>query len=190
MTRLEQYLLRRERYRSRRTRWYRAGWHWTPFEVAPGVFIRRRFIRYRPLLRGPLQYKGHLRPAYPTADLTRVAAADFVDWKVTKPGKGRYPRVLFIGATRAFLDLNPGFRFRLEQTGYYCKRYHAIGKRPWRMTGQERRMWGAGKCAKYNGFFPDWDPLGRHPTLEDLLHGADAYTGPFPGVPGRLNTPA
>jgi len=72
---------------------------------------------------------------------------------------------------------------RGEIIGYHKRRVLYFGHRPWRMNGFERKCWGAAKVAYTEGYFPDWDPLERHPTLDDLDHGADGYSGPFPQTP-------
>lgn len=51
-----------------------------------------------------------------------------------------------------------------------------------RMTGRQRQEWGAEHFARRNGFFPDWDVLGRHPNETDVANGASELpqtTEPF-----------
>jgi hypothetical protein len=90
-------------------------------------------------------------------------------------GKGNPPHVKFDHpsyiASRAIVGHH--------QKGYgalHCRRAKWIGRKAGRMNGDARRVMGATWHANRDGYYPDWDPLQRHPTLADINEGAD-YVG-------------
>lgn len=69
--------------------------------------------------------------------------------------------------------------------GYHTRRVKWIGKKIAKMRGRQRAIWLASVWAKGYGWFPAWDPLGRHPSSESeggqigYVTG-DAWKPPFP----------
>lgn len=69
--------------------------------------------------------------------------------------------------------------------GYHRRRVFIIKRPPGRMKGLRRAVWVANQVFMRRGFFPDADPLGRHPNQTEVATGAaEAVEDPvWPGMP-------
>lgn len=186
MTRRERYLLRRRRYLYRRSKMYQRGWNYvlSPSATLPGhPLTPHRAGRRTPLWNGDKQGPcGVLSRSY---DATMDADAQFpgVTFDVSPSGPTKPPHVKLTGAWRLIVDSYGDKHFKLPLIGYHARRRNWVGRKPDRMTGVQRQTWGAGFFAINNGYFPDWDPLHRHPNEADILGGAPTYAGPYPQTP-------
>jgi len=105
-----------------------------------------------------------------------------VHYQVTPAARRVYPHPKFIGGMAAAIaDALPS-KQRRQAIRYHTRRVIRIGHKPNRMNGFQRSCWGAAYHAYSDGYFPDWDPLQRHPNFEEFLLG-DVYSGPFPQTP-------
>lgn len=64
--------------------------------------------------------------------------------------------------------------------GYHRKAVQRWKRKPNRLSKEQRAVWLANNYAWREGYFPDWDPLQRHPTGADIDNGEPYYSGPFP----------
>jgi hypothetical protein len=74
-----------------------------------------------------------------------------------------------------------GHHWKFALAKVHLRRPMRWGQKIGRMNGAARREWGAKWFAIRNGFFPDWDPLGRSPNAATIAAGGaylPAETGP------------
>lgn len=184
MTRRERYLLRRAKYLRRARRAERSGYTWG---IGPGTLVpyptqQRTGRKHRLTSPGKQHVQDVSSKSYEAVLDPASAFFPPITFSQSDAGRGKPPHVAFVGFWRTFTDTRiPHMRF--SQIGFHRRRVLYYGHRPWRMNGFERKCWGAAKNAYFEGWFPDWDPLGRHPTLDEVDGGADPYSGPFPQTP-------
>ena len=187
MTRREQFIKRQNRYRRRRERMYALGFQFEfigPTNPFGGKWWRRTG-RVTPLWGGPLQYRGRLAGLQGTGPLTPPIDLAPLTYHVTDARQTHWPYVSWTGFARVYFPLAGPRKQRRMFIGFQRRRLHAIGHKPDRMNGFQRKCWGAAYLAYSNGSFPEWDPLQRHPTDADLDNGDPPYSGPFPTTPGH-----
>jgi hypothetical protein len=185
-TRRGRYLQRRERYLRRARRAEHSGWTWAtlPGVTVPYLTHVRTGRKHRLTSPGPTHGQDVSSAAYDATPYPPDLFSPPVTFTLLPATNLRPPHVHLTGSWRHYVDTKPG-HLRRALIGYHRRRTMYWGHRPWRMNGFQRKCWGAAYVAYSNGYFPDWDPLGRHPTLDEVDAGADPYFGPFPQTPGR-----
>lgn len=185
MTRREQFIIRQARYLARRNAMYNRGWKW---KTATSVSLPHRPVRVTdgrktPLWNGPKQYRGYVNAPEGYGPILPIASAGLFVWHLIPATHGNPPHVAFDGFYGTYFGPPGNKRLKYAQIGYHRRRVKYVGRKPDRMNGFQRKCWGAGWIAMNEGYFPDWDPLARHPTLAELEAGADPYSGPYPQTP-------
>lgn len=181
MTRRQRYLLRRDRYLRRARAARSRGWTWGLVLAQDGVrMVKGRIARpYRATPVGvclPARVSGKAFAATPDKVFNYFPTVTFV---VSEVGHAKPPHVTLTGDAAATVAAYHG-NFPYVMIGYHRRRVPVWGRKPTRHDGAWRKRWGAAVFVTYNGFFPDWDPLHRHPTESEVEAGAPLYSGPFP----------
>lgn len=184
MTRRERYLERRRRYMQRRRRAAASGWAWElVFGGTPGHWYWVRQTRKHKLTSPGKQSSQDVSSnSYDNNAGEGVVNVPTPTFEVSEVGRNKPPHVKLTGGWGTYWSTR-SWRPHEALIGYHRRRVDYYGHRPWRMNGEQRKIWGAGYFAYNNGYFPDWDPLERHPTEQEVLDGADPYLGPFPQTP-------
>ena len=185
MTRRQQFNLRRAKYGRKLQAMYRRGHAYTyiPPSFAYPYGQHLRAGRSTPIWHaGAKQLTDRVKhgPKPYTPGLPFPLPFTFA---VSPIGYKLVPHVSLTGAAAAARDAQPNRHLNQAAVGYHGRRRFYIGKKPDRMNGFQRKCWGAAHVAYSQGYFPDWDPLGRHPTESDVALGAPSYAGPFPQTP-------
>lgn len=183
-TRRERYLQRRERYIRRARRAEHSGWTWG---IGPGHLVwyptrQRTGRKHRLYSPGQMHVQGVSSKSYDATLYPLDVWSPAVTFTLIDAEQHKPPHVHLTGFWRTFADTHPG-HLRRAQLGYHRRRVGYMPHRPWRMNGHERKCWGAAHVAYSEGYFPDWDPLQRHPTLDEVDAGAPPYSGAFPQTP-------
>lgn len=183
-TRRGRYLYRRAKYKRRRDRAYRSGYTWATAvgHTVPYLTHVRTGRKHKLEPLGKMHVQGVSSKSYDATPTSPGSWSPTLLYSVSPAGPKHPPHVAFTGPfwpVYAHRRSHP----RYPIIGYHARRVNYWGHRPWRMTGLQRQIWAAGGIAYREGYFPDWDPLGRHPTLDEVDGGADPYSGPFPQTP-------
>jgi hypothetical protein len=105
----------------------------------------------------------------------------YVNFTISKIGPRRPPHVSVdppLQAPGPIIDTSRWF----PVIGYHKRRVKRYGRKPNRLTKFQRSIWLASMHANREGWFPEWDPLQRHPNPEDIANGAP-YVSEVPYVP-------
>jgi len=184
MTRREQYHFRRKRYQRRAQGMYKMGFIYVRTLPVPGMpfYTTHRIGRKTPLWstgvkQRPMQIKHPPKHLFPEIGVVIGNHAEIVPAKQHVP-----PIARWIGLSAAAVaDALPSHQ-RVSAINYHGRRINRVPHKPDRMNGFQRSCWGAAHVAYSQGYFPDWDPLQRHPTFAEFELG-DVYSGPFPQTP-------
>jgi hypothetical protein len=98
----------------------------------------------------------------------------------TGGGHGNPPHVKIVAGWYV-AAVAAGQHLEFAYAGVHLRRPMRWGQKIGRMSGAARRQWGAKWFAIRNGYFPDWDPLGRSPNAATIAAGGGylpAETGP------------
>lgn len=71
-------------------------------------------------------------------------------------------------STTYLADRATGEHRRYSSFAYHLRRVKGRARKSDRMDGPTRRVWAATFYARMQGFYPDWDVLGRHPNQFDV----------------------
>lgn len=107
-------------------------------------------------------YNGFLTPSIP----------DMLPVVFDGTGKGNPPHVKYTFPPYIVRKSN-GIHTRDAIAGFHQRGVIRYGRKEGRMNGPARKVWGAAIFCLKNNFYPDWDPLGRHPTAADIDNGAE-----------------
>ena len=181
-TRAGRFLERRKRYERRADADYVQGWDYF-FDPVKGYNVRGN--RVVSLDVGPKQPIYLKRNCLPVHGMNHPPVPG-VAWALQEvPRQGTTPRIEILnvgGVPWPFL----GYSTRGALVGYHVRKMHARRHKQGRRDGAWRKEWGARVFSWVNGFWPDWDPLGRHPDLQDINNGASFIPwSAFPG-PGQV----
>lgn len=185
MTRRQQWCKRQNIYRIRRKKMYDRGWKFktvmlmTPFPHMARVHDGRKTPLWNGDKQKPLDLaQGSLHGPYPILPLPFG-----VTYVNTFDGPHKTPHARSTGPWRGALVALEPTHLQTMYWGFQRKRLKWVGRKPDRMNGFQRSCRGAAWRAYSEGYFPDWDPLHRHPTIADIEAGAGFYAGPFPQTP-------
>lgn len=180
-TRLGRFHERRKRYLRRRANEYRRGWDWTHNVFGHGI----RGPRVETLGTGPVQGLGLVPDVLPLHGPHGPGGNPFIGWGlVRKPERG-YPPIPKILTIFGFPYVEGTNHARSWWIGYHTRKVHARRHKPERHDGAWRREWGARAFCWNNGYWPDWDPLARHPVLADITSPFDLIFWPSFPAPGE-----
>lgn len=188
MTRRQQWVQRQLKYKQRRDRMYQRGWAFvlSPSETLPGAPLTPHHAgRRTPLWNGGKQLPLRIKTRGGKVILTPVIEFPPVTFTLSAVGPKHPGHVTFTGLWRAIVDSAPSRHLHRAYIRYHLRGVKYVGHKPDRMNGYQRKCWGAARVAYFEGYFPEWDPLSRHPTEADIIAGADPYGGPFPQTPGH-----
>lgn len=185
MTRYATFIKRRRKYLRRRHYMHQRGWQQ---ELRPGIAPPHTMHwfnveRVTPLWGGNLQRGPDVRDHEGGDWLLTALFFPPATFTLSEIGPGKPPHVTLTGFWRARADLRAPRWERFGVVGYHNRRVHYVGHKPDRMNGRERKIFGAGYFCYTTGYFPEWDPLQRHPNEQDVLNGSPLYDGPFPQTP-------
>jgi hypothetical protein len=187
MTRRQQFLFRRRRFKKRLERMYRRGWAWEFIGLpnSRGYEYWSRTERTTELWHGAKQMATRTSAPTPRVQLLPPSSNPVVGYEVFRENAFNVPHVRALPPWNAVMESFLPSHLREGLYGFHRRRVFRCGHKPGRMNGFQRRCWGAGYRAYWaDGFFPSWDPLERRPNESDILAGAGYYEGPFPPVPG------
>lgn len=185
MTRRQQFLDRQRKYKRRTYRMNRAGYKYelVPLPNPKGVAYWRRAERVVPLWNGEKQLPTRTKP--PTLKAILLPNPDYLGrtYAATVDGLHKTPHIHAIGFWKEQITDRLPTNWDRAFVGYHRRRVNYVGHKPGRLNGRERAILSASMSAFYKGYFPLWDPLGRHPDAFDVGNGEPEYSGPFPYVP-------
>lgn len=176
MTRREQWLIQRRRFRRRRERARSVNSLWGS-RIVHGRTVRLAYVvvwsssGMQPAMAehpGPFEWNDFLEPGKPAAPFTVSPVGYRQPPHITLPAPFHRPN--------AFVPSSADY----ELIGYHRRRLQKWERKPNRLTKEQRAIWLANNQAWREGIFPDWDPLQRHPNNDDINAGAPLYSGPFP----------
>lgn len=167
MTRRERFLLRRAKYRRQRRRYWSQKYRSPPRQIVNhhggGVFwLIKGSGKQRPCDVSSASFDATPHP---------LIGPPLLAFTVSDAGFARPPHV---HVTTPFyrMKLDAGWKATYPIVDYHAKRRLYAGHKLFRMNGAARRVMGATWFALNEGCYPDWDPLHRHPTQNDLDNGA------------------
>lgn len=173
MTRRQQYMARRNKFMQRRDRARNQSYTWAQGPLGPWQRVRSG-KRHRWFHVGKQMPQRQSSATYEyTDDNTHIGGP--ATWKFHPIGKGLAPHVVYTGLWRLLIDAF-GHHPRPALIGVHSRRVNHWPRKQGRRNGRDRRIMGASHFAFENGYFPDWDPLARHPTQQDVINGATPVT--------------
>ena len=174
-TRRGRFLYRRHRYMRALDRLRSYKWQWV--HSNPGGNKRQGLKTWlvTPGMQRPCDVSSASYNATPHAFPPFVLA-----WEVTAKGRGSPPHVK-ITSPLYLLRRADGQHQSFAFLEYHARSVRAIRKLTTRKrSAHERKITGANWHLHREGYFPDWDVLGRHPNMTDAAGGAPPYPLAWP----------